>query len=327
MIRRAIISDIHANLPALEAVLADIATQHVDELVCLGDICGYGPQPIECIQRMRGMAKWILLGNHDEAIYKEPIDFSPNARVAVVWQRTLLDPRAVPGPESEERWTWLQSLQPQRREQNVLYVHASPRDPIHEYVLKEDFDPSCGGPTLIGKAIFDAVDWLCFCGHSHRPGVVAEDYRWWLPEELEHGRSILRLGFKTIVNVGSVGQPRDGHPEACYALFDFDPKAGRAVEESKTEALQAVGDLGMTQILPRRSAAASSGQNPAVPQHDDETRTERDGELQRARTTLLLRSPKVSFRRVPYDVAEAQRRFFDVKELPQYNGVRLGRGI
>src|ERR1019366_3178712 len=92
MIRRAIISDIHANLPALEAVLADIATQHVDEIVCLGDICGYGPQPVECIQRVRAVARWILLGNHDEAVYKEPADFSPNAHAAVVWQRTVLDP-------------------------------------------------------------------------------------------------------------------------------------------------------------------------------------------------------------------------------------------
>jgi len=240
MIRRAIISDIHANLLALEAVLADIGTQHVDEIVCLGDICGYGPQPIECIQRVREVARWTLLGNHDEAIFKAPADFSPNALAAVVWQRTLLDPGVVPGAEAQERWAWLQRLLPQRCEHNVQYVHASPRDPIHEYVLKEDFDPSCGGPTLVGKALFDAVDWLCFCGHSHRPGVVSEDYRWWLPEELEGGRSLLRLGFKSIVNVGSVGQPRDGDPRACYVILEDGTVKFRRVEYDFEKTIQKI---------------------------------------------------------------------------------------
>ena len=186
MIRRAILSDVHANLPALEAVLADLRGQNVDEIVCLGDICGFlALKPIECITRSCATSPaWILLGNHDEAIFKEPADFSPNALAAVVWQRKLLDPLVASGPETRERWDWLNGLQPSRREGNIRYVHASPRDPVHEYVLKEDFDPSMGGPTQVGKGIFDAIEWLCFCGHSHRPGVVAEDYRWWTPEEL-----------------------------------------------------------------------------------------------------------------------------------------------
>jgi predicted phosphodiesterase len=369
MHRRAILSDIHGNLPALEAVLDDIKTQRVDEIVCLGDICGYGPQPLECIRRVREAASWVLLGNHDEAIFKEPVDFSRNAYDAILWQRKLLDPSGSPdsGELARERWEWLNSLPPRRNEKNVCFVHASPRDPLHEYVLKEDFDPAWGGPTPAGKAIFEAIEWLCFCGHSHRPGVVAEDYKWWQPEELNEGRCVLRPGFKTIVNAGSVGQPRDGHPQACYVLLDMDPLKESPAGSGGLGSDANLG-FGATIVIPKpkhKAQGTPASPAPAPPQnfagegllddkpseeasvgeetrleepvrippgapHDplkDETRTEQDYELQQARKTLLLRSPKVIFRRVNYDVAEAQARFFAVPELPQYNGLRLAKGV
>lgn len=336
MHRRAIISDIHGNLLALDAVLADIRTQNVDDIVCLGDVCGYGPQPIECIARVRKEASWTLLGNHDEAVYLEPVNFSRNAYDAIVWQRTLLDPAKV-GPAGSpehaatlERWEWLKSLAPSKSEKNIRYVHASPRDPIHEYVLKEDFDVSCGGPTHIGSEIMADVDWLCFCGHSHRPGIVAEDYKWWTPDELPDFKSLIRPGFKTIVNVGSVGQPRDSHPEACYAIFEYDPPKESPAEAPSCPATAL--SLDATIILPRvrpptaATPTLANAKEQCGTYRDEETRSEQDTELQRARETMVLLTPKVFFRRVAYDVQDAQTRFFAIPELPRYNGIRLALG-
>lgn len=336
MHRRAIISDVHGNLPALEAVLADIQTQNVGDIVCLGDICGYGPQPIECIERVRAAAKWVLLGNHDEAIFQEPANFSRNAYDAIVWQRTILDPDKLLGATPEqiaqarERWEWLKSLLPTCTEKNVRYVHASPRDPLHEYVLREDFDVGSGGPTRMGTEIMADVEWLCFCGHSHRPGVVAEDYKWWLPDALPEHKSLIRPGFKTIVNVGSVGQPRDGIAEACYAIFEYDPpKDIPLLPPLPAHSMNST-------IIMSKNAAAETQLASAVPHgtslvdplewNDEETRNEQDPELQRARESIVLMTPKVFFRRVPYNIEAAQSRFFAVPDLPRYNGLRLAVG-
>lgn len=344
MYRRAIISDIHGNLPALEAVLADIAGQKVDEVVCLGDICGYGAQPKECIDRVREAAAWTLLGNHDEAIFMEPIGFSANATEAIHWQRKLLDPRyGAPGtPDVLSRLDWLKKLSPSRKDGAILYVHAAPRDPLHEYVLQDDYDVGCGGPTADAVANFALVDWLCFCGHSHRPGVVADDFCWSMPEELTDNKYVLRPGFKTIVNVGSVGQPRDKHPEACYVIFDAQAAAQPEVKKIETGKMPSTATDTSRQddntlVLNRKKEPSITGtriiegsDKAAQPVHeprDDETRADNDPVMQQARNTALMRAPKVQFRRVAYDVAEATARVFAIPELPKYNGIRLAKGI
>ncbi len=331
MLRRAIISDIHGNLPALEAVLADIQTQLVDDIVCLGDICGYGAQPVECIQEVRKAVSWCLLGNHDEAIFKEPVDFSRNAYDAVVWQRGYLDPQKIIGASpseleaAQERWNWLKSLSPMRIEKNVRFVHASPRDPIHEYVMREDFDEALGGPTEAACEIMANIDWLCFCGHSHRPGVVAEDYKWWLPDELPGGKSMIRSGFKTLVNVGSVGQPRDGHPEACYVIFEYDPPKDPPPPPPPSS-VPATRPQSSSTIVMRKPPSVPAPAQPVTTFNDEETRGEKDGELQQARETILLLTPKVFFRRVAYNVHDAQQRIYAFPDLPRYNGIRLAMG-
>jgi len=305
--RRAIISDIHSNLVALEAVLEDIKTQNVDQIVCLGDVCGYGPQPIECVDRIRQTAAWTLKGNHDEALFIEPKDFGQNARAAIEWQKTIMEPHADSPPEQVQRWQWLNSLSPKYQEKDVVFVHASPRDPLYEYVLREDFHDAGLGPTQRAKDIFAAMDWLCFCGHSHRPGVVSEDFHWYLPGDLEGQSTIIKRGFKTIVNVGSVGQPRDQIPSACYCLFDYfqrDPK--------KTTSIMAV---------PHPDDRKSDN---SMPDPTDDTRF--GEELEKARSTALMRLPRVTFRRVEYNIPEAQARFRAVPQLPDGLARRLAEG-
>ena len=364
MSRRAIISDIHSNLLALEAVLADIQQQNVDGVVCLGDVCGYGPEPIECVEKVRSVAQWTLMGNHDEALFVEPKDFGKNARLAIEWQKRVLEPKLDSTQVDEERWYWLQNLSPRRAENNVLFVHASPREPLYEYVLKEDFNAGGQGPSEKAVDIFSAMEWLCFCGHTHRPGVVAEDYEWFRPEELNNYMYVLKPGCKTLINVGSVGQPRDGITWACYCIFDL-PEPADLTKTMKVRPLGegappasdnqatvklpapfgAIGaDSGLSEvgvmeigeddktpvseeltkaIKKALSAQAAGGTAEATAQ--DETRTSQ--ELQQARETALLNLPRVSFRRVAYDITAAQERFRAVPELPTGNALRLAKGL
>lgn len=319
MLRRAVISDIHGNLVALEAVLADIKAQNVSEIVCLGDICGYGPQPIECIKRVRETCAWTLRGNHDEALFVDPTDFGRNALASILWQRKILEPKPDSPPDVTERWNWLKSLPPEKKEKDVVFVHASPRDPIYEYVLREDFEDTGLGPTQKAKDIFASMEWLCFCGHSHRPGAVAEDYKWHLPGDLENGLYHIKRGFKTIINIGSVGQPRDGIVDACYVVFEYD-----ALEAQTSSASTSAVDPNPTPKFGR--PPVGSGTFIQVRDKPDEEDTKFGEALKQARDTALMRMPKVIFRRVPYDIAEAQRRIRAVPELPDHNAARLATG-
>lgn len=345
MARRAVISDIHGNLVAFEAVLADIKRQKVDDIVCLGDVCGYGPQPIECIDLVRRSTKWTLLGNHDEALFVDPRDFGANAKKSIEWQRTILEPGPNSTPADRDRWDWIRSLKPSLIEKDIAYVHASPRDPIYEYVLREHFHDEGHGPDQRAKDIFAAMEWLCFCGHSHRPGVVAEDYKWWRPSELENSSAVIKRGFKTIVNVGSVGQPRDGIPDACYVILEYAPVAPAApgaVSNSTTKIAPSASSSTMIRTKSEMESARLKSANgnagdpgthptpaasPPIIPADQQEETRFGQELTHVRDTALLAMPKVYFRRVEYDINEAQRRFQAVPELPENNFLRLTKGV
>ena len=197
--RIAILSDIHANWQALEAVLRDCPP--VDETLCLGDVVGYGGDPKRCVDEVM-KRKWLtLVGNHDRACTDPEILewFNDDAASVVRWTIEVIE---------EERLEWLRGLPDSHIEHDVLLVHASPRDHIYEYVLD----------TAVAHANLELLEGgICFHGHTHVPGIfgmangtVTHEYR----------VDKFRLAGPALVNPGSVGQPRDGDRRASYAVYD-----------------------------------------------------------------------------------------------------------
>jgi predicted phosphodiesterase len=215
----AIVSDIHSNLEALEAVLNDIEARKAEEIVCLGDIVGYGPNPAECADIAKSKFRFTIMGNHDEGLMIPPIAFNLRAQQALEWTRKKIKPGWLSAPVIKARWNFLKNLQLTYQEENVLYVHGSPRQPTTEYILKDDCDEQTGGISKLDE-IFGMMNQLCFVGHSHYPGVIEKDkYVFMTPVELNYTYEV-KEGVKAIINVGSVGQPRDGDNRSCYVTFD-----------------------------------------------------------------------------------------------------------
>jgi diadenosine tetraphosphatase ApaH/serine/threonine PP2A family protein phosphatase len=217
----AILSDVHANLEAFRAVLEDIARHSVTAVYCLGDTIGYGPNPRECLDLAAANCKVVLLGNHDQAALCGPVNFREHAVRAIAWTQAQLQ---APDAVAAARWRELLSGLPQyHAEGNLLFVHGSPRDPINEYVF-----PACAQVPFLMADLFARVPGCCFLGHTHLPGIFTEQvvgfYEFRPPEPYRLN------GQKAIVNVGSVGQPRDGDWRACYALFEGETVSFRRVE-------------------------------------------------------------------------------------------------
>jgi len=219
---RAIISDIHANWEAFQTVLEDIKTQDVEEILCLGDIIGYGPNPLECLDAAMSL-DMSLMGNHEEAILYGAVGFNPKAKMAVDWTRDQLN-REDEDPEvRNRRWEFLGSLTPRQERPEALYVHGSPRDPIREYVFPTDILD-----TEKISAIFEHIDSICFNGHTHSPGVLTEGGKFIPPRN--DGFEYKLTDEKILVNVGSVGQPRDGDNRSCYLIANEEVLRFRRVE-------------------------------------------------------------------------------------------------
>ncbi len=205
----AIISDIHGNLEALDAVLHDIHSRNIGTIYCLGDIVGYGANPRECVDRCRGF-QLCLLGNHDNGALFDPDGFSSGAERAIFWTRRQLED--INQPEVKERWEFLVRLPRTHRAGNFMFVHGSPRSPLNEYVFPEDIY----NQRKIER-IFSFIQRYCFQGHTHVPGIFTENCRFYSPDEIG---GVYELGErKLMVNVGSVGQPRDGDPRSCYVTL------------------------------------------------------------------------------------------------------------
>lgn len=236
---KAIISDIHSNLAALEAVLADIRSLGIQEIVCLGDVVGYGPDPEACIDLLKDLPV-ALLGNHDEAVLLgEASDFNLRARRAVEWTRRRLNDNIQNDPIKMERWNFLERMETLRQEGDVTYVHGSPRNPTKEYVFPRD----AANPAKM-QDIFNRFPGICFGGHTHLPGVFTPAGEFLTPEDLNN--VYIRDGQKALVNIGSVGQPRDGDVRACYATFDGETVVWRRVEydaQQTAQKIYAIEDL------------------------------------------------------------------------------------
>lgn len=214
--KRAILSDIHGNLEALEAVLADIASQSIETIYCLGDIIGYGPNPRDCVDRAMQFDLTVL-GNHDQGALFDPEGFSSGAERAIFWTRRQLESPDDSEEIRRKRWTFLCELPRQHREEDILFVHGSARNPLNEYVFPEDVY----NQRKLAR-IFSLIPGTCFQGHTHVPGVFTEDCRFLSPQEL--GGWYKLNGKKTMINVGSVGQPRDGNPNASYVVLEDNEK-------------------------------------------------------------------------------------------------------
>lgn len=207
----AIISDIHGNLEALTAVLAEIDRRGITEVICLGDVIGYGPNPMECLDRVRQRCRVTLMGNHDFAVLYEPFNFNSGAEQASFWTRQQFEDDPDPVRRAD-RWKHLGSLPVKYRTNDFLAVHASPRRPINEYIFPDDIYTN---PAKF-QSIFERFDRICFVGHTHVPGVFLEGPDFYSPDELDNR---FELGEeKAIVNVGSVGQPRDRDPRSSFAV-------------------------------------------------------------------------------------------------------------
>lgn len=214
----AILSDLHANVEAITAAFAEAKRRGAKRMVCLGDVVGYGACPREALNLVRERCEWCLFGNHEEALLNGGEDFNEKARAAIEWTRSELSSRDHPREENFAIWDFLDELQSKtaHRDENALYVHGSPFDPVREYVMPRD----ARNPQKMERIFANQDRPLCFVGHSHVPGVYTTDGRFSTPHDVGGSFHAREHGEKVLVNVGSVGQPRDGDPRLSFVLYD-----------------------------------------------------------------------------------------------------------
>jgi len=229
-VRTAIISDIHANLAALTTVLAHIDGNAVDRIICLGDVVGYGPDPVECVDLVAARCEWSLMGNHDFGVLYEPTNFNPAAEQAAFWTRTQFEKRDDDRELAIKRWQFLGRLRVRVAFDNFLCVHGTPRRPINEYLFPED---AVNSPVKM-QQVFDRIDRFCLVGHTHVPGVFTDEPDFYPPQDVD-GVYTFSENEKAIVNPGSVGQPRDLDPRASYAILEQPVEGPARVEFFRLE--------------------------------------------------------------------------------------------
>jgi predicted phosphodiesterase len=206
---KAFVSDIHGNMPALQTALAKIADLGIEkkDIYCLGDVIGYGPQPAECLKEARQWA-WCIRGNHEDALLTNGVRFNPRARQAIVWSIEQL---------SFDEKMWITDWPETKTEPETehLFVHGSPRNATEEYIL-----PQRSIQKEFMRPLFGMFKNFCFVGHTHVPGVFRPDFTFQHPDEIGQELDLSKEEGKAIINVGSVGQPRDENPKGCFAVLD-----------------------------------------------------------------------------------------------------------
>jgi diadenosine tetraphosphatase ApaH/serine/threonine PP2A family protein phosphatase len=215
----AIISDIHSNLEALNAVLEDIDKRGVEKIICLGDIVGYGANPKECVDLIMERCEVCICGNHDHAVFYEPCNFNLGAERACYWTRQLLEDEPDRALRAR-RWDFMGKLPVRTVHDEKLFVHGSPRRPVNEYMFADDVYTN---PNKLLGNFERFAEVACFVGHTHVPGVFVDDPYFESPDELaEPGFYEISDDDKVVINVGSVGQPRDRDPRAAYGIVEQD---------------------------------------------------------------------------------------------------------
>jgi diadenosine tetraphosphatase ApaH/serine/threonine PP2A family protein phosphatase len=234
--RIAVLSDIHSNLAALEAVLEDAGA--VDAVWHLGDVVGYGPDPDGVVELLQEVEAVGVRGNHDAAALGGPeIEwFNPEARRAAEWTASVIEPATA---------EWLAALPEVRAVGDATLVHGSPRDPLREYVTSLE----------VARAAFEDVSTEhALHGHTHVPlAFVLEPTRIGI-KEVHDGATLELSGRRAFLNPGSVGQPRDGDPRASYLILDLDGPAGTATWHRVAYDIDEVADAIRAAGLPGRLA-------------------------------------------------------------------------
>jgi diadenosine tetraphosphatase ApaH/serine/threonine PP2A family protein phosphatase len=240
-VRVAILTDIHSNLPALEAVLAAMDEAGIERRWCLGDVVGYGAQPDQCARLVSERCELSLVGNHDLAVTGEISTdvFSASAAAAVEWTRAK---------SARDTIEFLKALEPQNTEHEVGLYHASPRDPVWEYVLAVDQAREC---------IAEQAARVSLIGHSHVALWFSDGHG---PAggdgggQAEGGKQIDLSGDRWLLNPGSVGQPRDGDPRAAWLELDTDEWKAiyHRVQYDIDTAAEAIRDAGLPELLADR---------------------------------------------------------------------------
>ena len=252
MSRSAIISDIHANLHALAAVMNDVQAEACTDVVCLGDVVGYNAYPKECLDYIRSLNCPIVKGNHDEEVARQDdTRMNPVARAAMEWTRSRLEP---------EDLTWLMRLQYQRMvNSSYMIVHSTLDQPrAWNYIMNAN-DAAANFNRQFKQ--------LCLHGHTHVPrvftwdGMHCAEHPEFIAELAATARTEIPLqeGLKYFINVGSVGQPRDGDPRASYGIYDSDRNSVtiKRIEYDVAAAQQAVLAAGLPEYLAERLAKGS----------------------------------------------------------------------
>ncbi len=236
--RVAVISDIHSNLPALEAVLSDVGKSDPDQVWCLGDVVGYGAHPDACTKLVAEVVEVCLAGNHDLVVSGE-LDvryFAMSAGAAARWTLKHVQ---------QSTRDFLAGLSPLGQMAGVGLYHASPRDPVWEYVLSI---------SQAGECLDVQQQRVCLIGHSHVACYFARNGGETIGEQALDGAQLAMAEGEWLVNPGSVGQPRDGDPRAAYLMLDTETWTGtfRRVEYPIDDAAKAIIDAGLPKSLAER---------------------------------------------------------------------------
>lgn len=242
--RIALISDIHGNVAALEAVLADIDSYSPEAIYCLGDFVGYGPEPRECLEIIRKRCSVVLMGNHEHAVLHGAEHFTPLARIAIDWTaQQLRDPGVL---------EYLASLNPRHQQDRLLFVHGSVRDPLFDYVREADSSWMFYRLVQTLREKFEEFD-LCFVGHNHRAFLGTELGYIFPHDNPPTPQTTFQLeGQKAYVSVGSVGQPRDGDRRSSWILFDGKSVEYHRVEYDRQRTIDLIYKAGLPEFLADR---------------------------------------------------------------------------